>query len=162
MVQCCKLLWEVALRQSLKGEGELLRQSRKKTITLNRHSLEVLIGRNEAPIKYIWHLFPGESCYIWKQEGWGYGLDPEELKGKQETKQSNEVCDLGTVLAHDQALYLGNSQEVTNGELAYRLGQTVKAMINCYRSTCCLLSDRLVSLAMKKGYRKVYSANIRF
>ena len=53
MVQCCKLLWEVALRQSLKGEGELLRQSRKKTITLNRHSLEVLIGRNEAPIKYI-------------------------------------------------------------------------------------------------------------
>ena len=54
----------------------------KKTITLTRHSLEVLIGRNEAPIKYIWHLSPGESCYIWKQEGWGYGLDPEELKGK--------------------------------------------------------------------------------
>ena len=52
-VQYCKLLWEVVLWQSLKGEGELLRQSRKKTITLNRHSLEVLIGRNEAPIKYI-------------------------------------------------------------------------------------------------------------
>ena len=66
------------------------------------------------------------------------------------------MCDSGTVLAHDQALDLGNSQEVIKGELACRLGQIVKAMINCYRSTSCLLSDRLVSLTMKKGYRKVY------